>query len=90
MAHDVVSAAEESRRRNRSHLHLRPPSFAPALQVISNSRALAAALVARGYVMATGGTDNHLVLWDLRPLGLTGSKLEKLCDEVRMRTHAVL
>jgi glycine hydroxymethyltransferase len=33
--------------------------------------------------MATGGSDNHLVLWDLRPLGLTGSKLEKLADEVR-------
>ena len=53
-----------------------------AHQVIANSRALAAALVKRGYVMATGGSDNHLVLWDLRSLGLTGSKLEKLCDEV--------
>ena len=33
-----------------------------------------------GYKLQTGGTDNHLVLWDLRPLGLTGSKVEKLCD----------
>lgn len=32
--------------------------------------------------MASGGTDNHLVLWDLRPLGLTGSKMETLCDKV--------
>ena len=32
--------------------------------------------------MATGGTDNHLVLWDLRPLNLTGSKMEVLCDKV--------
>ena len=39
-------------------------------------------LVARGYKLQTSGTDNHLVLWDLRPLGLTGSKLEKLCDLV--------
>lgn len=52
------------------------------MQVIANSRALAARLVSHGYVMATGGSDNHLVLWDLRPIGLTGSKLEKLCDEV--------
>merc|ERR1711879_137368 len=27
-----------------------------------------------------GGTDNHLILWDLRPHGLTGAKVEKLCD----------
>ena len=37
-----------------------------APQVIANSRALAARLVSHGYVMATGGSDNHLVLWDLR------------------------
>ena len=30
--------------------------------------------------MATGGTDNHLVLWDLRPTGVTGNKFEKLAD----------
>lgn len=51
-----------------------------AARVVENARALAAALVARGYVLVTGGTDNHLVLWDVRPLGLTGSKLEKVCD----------
>ena len=27
-----------------------------------------------------GGTDNHLILWDLRPHGITGSKMEKLCE----------
>jgi len=51
-------------------------------QVKANARALAAALTAKGYTMATGGTDNHLVLWDLRPLGLTGSKMEVLSDKV--------
>ena len=57
------------------------PSFkAYAKQVIANARALAAALVAHGYKLQTGGTDNHLVLWDLRPLKLTGSKVEKICD----------
>jgi glycine hydroxymethyltransferase len=44
-------------------------------QVIANSRALAAALVGFGYKLATGGSDNHLVLWDLRDKGLTGSKV---------------
>ena len=32
--------------------------------------------------MATGGTENHLVLWDLKPQGITGSKFEKACDAV--------
>jgi glycine/serine hydroxymethyltransferase len=51
-----------------------------AASVRANARALAAALVARGYTIVTGGTDNHLVLWDLRPLRLTGSKMERLCE----------
>lgn len=59
------------------------PEFkAYATQVIANARALAAALLEKGptYKLQTEGTDNHLVLWDLRPLGLTGSKIEKICD----------
>jgi len=36
--------------------------------------------MSKGYKMVTNGTENHLVLWDLRPLGLTGNKVEKLCD----------
>ena len=35
-----------------------------------------------GYRLQTNGTDNHLVLWDLRPAGVTGSKVEKICDLV--------
>jgi glycine hydroxymethyltransferase len=58
----------------------RPEWKAYAKQVIANARTLADALVAHGYKLQTGGTDNHLVLWDLRPLGLTGSKIEKICD----------
>merc|ERR1712084_136481 len=38
--------------------------------------------MSKGYKLATDGTENHLVLWDLRPQGLTGSKLEKICDAV--------
>ena len=59
-----------------------PTWKAYARQVIVNAQVLGAELVAHGYKLQTSGTDNHLVLWDLRPLGLTGSKLEKLCDIV--------
>jgi glycine hydroxymethyltransferase len=59
-----------------------PTWKAYAKQVIANAKTLGEELVSRGYKLQTNGTDNHLVLWDLRPLGLTGSKLEKLCDIV--------
>merc|ERR1719393_276289 len=45
-----------------------------------NASALCQFLVSKGYKMATSGTENHLMLWDLRPLGLTGSKVEKVCE----------
>ena len=51
-------------------------------QVVKNCRAMAEELVRLGNKLATGGTDNHLLLWDLRPFGLTGNKLEKVCDAV--------
>ena len=41
-------------------------------QVKLNAQALANALLRRRCRLVTGGTDNHLLLWDLRPLGLTG------------------
>lgn len=53
-------------------------------QVRANAKTLGETLVAKGHALATGGTDNHLVLWDLRPKGLTGSKMEKICDAVRI------
>jgi len=48
--------------------------------VIANCRVLASELVAHGYKVATGGTDTHLLLWDLRPMGVSGSKVELVCD----------
>merc|ERR1712039_221745 len=48
--------------------------------VVANADTLAKALQAKGHKLASDGTDNHLVLWDLRPHGLTGSKLEKVCE----------
>jgi glycine hydroxymethyltransferase len=54
-----------------------------AKQVRANAKALGEALISYGYKLATGGTDNHLILWDMRPLKLTGSKVEKICDMVK-------
>jgi len=49
-------------------------------QVIKNAQALGAKLVSLGYKIATDGTINHLILWDLKPQKITGSKFEKACD----------
>ncbi|HEV7993722.1 MAG TPA: serine hydroxymethyltransferase [Gemmatimonadaceae bacterium] len=57
------------------------PSFAVySKQVVANAKALAAALVKRGYQLVSGGTDNHLMLVDLRSKGLTGKAAEKALD----------
>merc|ERR1712217_673119 len=62
-------------------LEVNTPAFTDyAKAVCTNASTLAAALKEKGHKLATDGTDNHLVLWDLRPHGLTGSKLEKVCD----------
>jgi glycine hydroxymethyltransferase len=53
-----------------------------AQQVKKNAHALSEKLTSLGYTIATGGTENHLILWDLKPQGLTGSKFEKVCDAV--------
>jgi len=49
-------------------------------QVKANAKIMAKTLVEKGYTLATGGTDNHLILWDLRPQGLSGNKFELLSD----------
>jgi len=51
-----------------------------AKQVKKNAAAIGEALKGHGYTIVTNGTDNHLILWDLRPQGITGSKMEKACD----------
>jgi glycine hydroxymethyltransferase len=55
-----------------------------AKQTKANAAALAKFLVGKGYKLATDGTENHLLLWDLRPLGLTGSKMEKVFEKVHI------
>jgi glycine hydroxymethyltransferase len=57
------------------------PAFADyAAAVISNAQALSAALVARGYHVVSGGTDNHLMLVDLRNKGVTGKAAQNALD----------
>jgi len=57
------------------------PSFKEYIQAVkANARALAAALVDMGYSIVTGGTDNHLLLVDLRDKGITGSKVERVLE----------
>ena len=51
-------------------------------QVVKNAKALAAALVKQGFNILTGGTDNHLMLIDLRGMEGTGKELQNRCDEV--------
>ncbi|KXZ46754.1 hypothetical protein GPECTOR_41g719 [Gonium pectorale] len=61
-------------------------------QVVENCRSMAKALLDRGYKLVTDGTDNHLILWDLRPEGVTGSKMEKACDlcHITLNKNAVV
>jgi len=62
-------------------LEVDTPDFVEyAKNVVTNCSALAEALKAKGHKLSTDGTDNHLLLWDVRPHGLTGGKLEKVCE----------
>ncbi|MCD8328544.1 MAG: serine hydroxymethyltransferase [Ruminococcus sp.] len=51
-------------------------------QVVLNAKALADALVEKGFRLVSGGTDNHLMLVDLQPFNVTGKELEHRLDEV--------
>jgi len=51
-------------------------------QVILNSKTMCEELINLGYNICTEGTDCHLMLLNLNPLGITGSKIEKICERV--------
>lgn len=56
-------------------------------QVITNAKTLAEALISKGYNLVSGGTDNHLMLIDLRNKNLTGKQAEKALDEAGITTN---
>lgn len=56
-------------------------------KVAENAKALAHGLVSRGINLVSGGTDNHLMLCDLRSAGITGKELEHRLDEVRITVN---
>ena len=63
------------------HEALQPSFTVYCRQVLDNAQVLATALMDRGYHIVSGGTDNHLMLIDLRSKGLTGKVAEKVLDE---------
>ena len=56
-------------------------------QVVANARALAKALAARGYRIVSGGTDNHLLLVDLTPKGLTGKDAQETLEQAKITVN---
>jgi len=64
------------------------PEFAEyARAIVSNAKALGKGLEERGHKLATGGTDNHLLLWDVRPLGLTGAKVDMVLEKASITAN---
>lgn len=55
--------------------------------VIANAKTLSSALAAEGLRIVSGGTDNHLMLVDVKPLGLTGKVAEEVLDEIGITTN---
>jgi glycine hydroxymethyltransferase len=64
------------------------PSFQTyAQQIVTNAKALADALLARGYTLVSGGTDNHLILLDLTAQGIGGKPAAKALDRAGIETN---
>ena len=66
---------------------LQPEFKAYAKQIIDNAQALCKGLQARGIKIVSNGTDNHLMLVDLTPFGLTGKEVEKLLDRAHITAN---
>jgi len=66
---------------------LKPEFKAYQEQIVKNAAALAQGLLNEGFDLVSGGTDNHLMLLDLRRMGLTGKELEKRLDEVNITAN---
>ena len=69
------------------HEALQPAWRAYQQAIVTNARALADALLARGYRLVTGGTDTHLILIDLGPKGVTGKDAQEALDRARITVN---
>jgi glycine hydroxymethyltransferase len=69
------------------HEALQPEFKLYQQQVKANARALAEALQAEGFRLVAGGTDSHLMLIDLTPLGMTGKLAQQVLDSVNITTN---
>ena len=56
-------------------------------RIVENAQALASGLLAEGFNLVSGGTDNHLMLVDLRPMGITGKEFEARLDAVHITVN---
>jgi len=69
------------------------PAFSTYIKnVKKNARVLASEMQRLGYSIVTGGTDNHIILWDARPTGVSGAKLERLLElcHISVNKNAVI
>jgi glycine hydroxymethyltransferase len=56
-------------------------------QIVENAGSLAQSLIGHGFAIVSGGTDNHLMTVDLRPIGMTGKKAQALLESVAITTN---
>jgi glycine hydroxymethyltransferase len=66
---------------------LKPEFKTYCAQVIANAQTLALQLTKRGFKIVTGGTDNHLILVDLRSIGMTGKRADQLVSEIHITAN---
>ena len=69
------------------HEAMQPEFHAYQRQIVANARALSGALIEHGLSIVSGGTDNHLMTVDLRPIKMTGKKASALLDSVHITTN---
>ena len=69
------------------HEALQPEFKTYSKNVVRNAQALAEALMVRGRTVVSGGTDNHLLLLDLRNTGVNGKQAQEALDAVRLSTN---
>ena len=56
-------------------------------RIVENAATLADAMIEEGFRLVSGGTDNHLMLVDLRPFGITGKDMERMLDDVHITVN---